>query len=155
MNNKVFIVMKLIITEEQLKKVKLITEGQEVVHTFMSKSDEIKDILNRLYSKLSFSTLSELIEGDVDLDVIGNKIDQLRTVLYTHYKKSEMFFNSIPEDEFDNDNNWWRLQEKMEDTYQLVSYKKIDGLEDLVDSLKTIVESEVEEYFKDIKKLDI
>ena len=147
--------MKLRITESQLKKAKLITEGQEVVHTFMTKADDIKEILNRLYSKLIFSTLAEVVEGDIDLNVITNKLEQLRTVLYTYYKKGEMFFNNMPEAEFDGDNKWGDLQMKMEDTYQEVHYNKLDVLEELIDDLKSVVDRDVEKSFKDIKKMDI
>jgi len=147
--------MKIKLTESQLKKAKLITEGQEVVHTFMTKSDDIKEIINRLYSKITFSTLAEIIEGDVDLNVITNKLEQLRTVLYTYYKKGEMFFNNMSEEDFYSDNKWEELQMKMEDTYQDVHYHKLDILEKLVEDLKSIVDNDIEKNFKDIKKMDI
>lgn len=155
MNNQVFISMKLRITESQLKKAKLITEGQEVVHTFMTKADDIKEIINRLYSKVTFATLAEIIEGDIDLNVITTKLEQLRTVMYTYHKKGEMFFNNMPEDEFYSDQKWDDLQMKMDDKYQEVLYHKLDVLEELIESLKDIKDGDIEKSFKDIKKLDI
>lgn len=147
--------MKLRITESQLKRAKLITEGQEVVHTFMTKAEDIKEVINRIYTKLTYATLVEILEGDIDLDVISNKLTQLRTVLETYHTKGDMFFNHMPEDIFHSDKKWEDLQDKMEDMYQEVTYHKLDFLDELVEDLKSIVGRDFEKSFKDIKKMDI
>lgn len=147
--------MKIKLTESQLKKAKLITEGQEVVHTFLTKADSIKETVNRMYSKLTFTTLAEVLDGDIDLDVMKRKLEQLRTVMYTHSKKSSMFFDNIPQDVYDNDRQWEDLQAKAEDTFQEVTYHKIDVLEELIDSLLDFTTGDITKNFKDIKKLDL
>lgn len=147
--------MKLRITESQLKNVKLITEGENAVDSFMSKSVEVSDTLNKLYNKLTFSTISEVISGEIDLDSIDNKLQQLNTVLYTYYKRGENYFNEIPEVEYDNNPKLGDLQMKMEDIYQSVSYDKLDALEDLVSNLKDILEKDINSKFSDIKNIEI
>jgi len=147
--------MKIKLTESQLKKAKLITEGQEVVHTFLTKADDIKEIINRMYSKLSFATLAELVDGDVDLGIMTHKLEQLRTIIHTHNKKSEMFFNSMGEEEFYANPKWEQLQNKVEDAYQEVLYDKLDVLEEFIEGLQELGDGEVAKNFKDIKRMDL
>jgi len=146
--------MKIRLTEAQMKRVQLITEGKDRVDVFLNKADEIKDKVNRLYSKITFTTLAELLEGESDLSVYINQLEQWRTVLYTHFKRADDFFNNMPEDVYYE--KWEDLHNKVDDTHQEVSYNKIDVLEDLIEKLKDFAEDDIEEkYFKDIKKIDI
>jgi len=147
--------MKLIITETQLKKIRLITEGQEVVHTYLTKADDIKEKINRLYSQLVFSTFAEIIDGDIDLDTMSNKLENLRKTLYTHFRKGEMFFSDMGSDVFHSDSKWDTLQQKLKDTHQEVYLDKSDVLSGLLTNLSKIVKKNVESSFKDTKKLDI
>lgn len=149
------LVMKVRLTELQLKKVKLITEGQERTHIFLQKADEIKEKVNRLYSKITFTTLAELLEGESDLSVYLNKLEQWRTIMYTHYKRVTDFFNMMSDKEFYNNPKWEELQMKVDDTFQHIVYEKINTMEDLIEKLKDFAESNIEEKFKDIKKADI
>lgn len=147
--------MKIRLTEAQVKKARLITEGQERVHVFLSKADEIKDLVNRLYGKITFTTLAELLEGESDLSVYIQKLEQWRTVLYTHQKRANDFFNSMSDEQFESDPRWQDLSEKVDDTFQEVVYDKIDVLEDLLEKLKDFAELDIENKFKDVKKIDI
>lgn len=144
--------MKIKLTESQIKKLKLITEGYEVVNTFMEKADEIKDIVNRMYSKLTFTTLAEIIDGEIDLGVMTHKLEQLRTVMYTYSKKAQMFFENIPQDKYDE---WEDLHNKFDDKYQEVLYHKIDILEELINSLEVFVQQDIKQNFTDIVKTDL
>lgn len=147
--------MKIKLTESQLKKAKLITEGQQVVHTFLKKADDIKETVNRMYSKLTFTTLAEIIDGDIDLDVMKRKLEQLRTIMYTYSKKSQMFFDNMSTQEYENNREWEDLQAKAEDAFQEVTYHKIDVLEELIDSLSEFSAGDIDKNFKDIKKIDL
>lgn len=145
--------MRIKLTETQIRTIKLITEGEEVVHTFLRKADDIKEIVNRMYSKLTFSTLAEIIEGETDLKVMLEKLEQLRTVMNTYNKKAEMFFNNMPEDLFYE--KYEALQAEYEDKYQEVLYHKIDALDEMIEELRGLAEADIEEKFKDIKKMDM
>lgn len=144
--------MKVRLTESQIKRVKLITEGQESINTFIDKADNIKELCNRLYSKLTFTTLAELLEGEADISIYQTKIQQWRTVLYTHKKKTRDFFDSLDEDEYYE--KWETVHMDLDDKNDLVD-KKLDLLEEMLDSLKGLADSDIEDHFKDIKKYDI
>lgn len=146
--------MKIRITESQLKKAKLITEGQERVNTFLEKAEDIKDKVNRLYGKITFSTLAELLEGETGLDIILNDLVQWRTIIDTHYVRATDFFDRMPEDEY-YEKKFDGLHKKVDDINQQVGYDKIDMLEGLVENLKELADSNIEENFKDTKKIDI
>ena len=49
---------KVKLTESQYKKIKLLSEGQEVVHTFLKKAEDIKkgepESLTKIYDQLEF-----------------------------------------------------------------------------------------------------
>jgi hypothetical protein len=145
--------MKVRLTEAQLKRAKLITEGNERVDTFLNKAEDIKEKVNRLYSKITYTTLAELLEGESDLGVYLQKLEQWRTVLYTHHKRASDFFQNMPEEEYYD--KWEDLDTKVDDTFQEVVYHKVDVLEEIIEKLKDFAESDVEEKFKDIKKIDI
>lgn len=145
--------MKIKLTESQITKARLITEGQERVQVFLQKADDIKDKVNRLYSKITFTTLAELLEGESDLSIYLNQLEQWRTIMYTHHKRASDFFQNMPEETYYD--KFEDLDMKVDDTFQAVVYDKIDVLEDIIDKLKDFAESDVEEKFKDIKKIDI
>jgi uncharacterized coiled-coil DUF342 family protein len=145
--------MKIRLTETQLQKAKLITEGKQRIDIYLNKADDIKEKVNRLYSKITYTTLAELLEGESDLSVYLNKLERWRTVLYTHYRRADEFFQNMSDDEYHD--KFEDLHTKVNDTHQEVEYQKIDVLEDLIEKLKDFAESDVEDKFKDIKKMDI
>jgi hypothetical protein len=148
--------MKVRLRETQIKKAKLIIEGQESINTFMTKADEIKELCNRLYSKLTFTTLSELLEGEADISIYQTKIQQWRTVLYTHNKKARDFFDNMSEEQYEAEyySKWQDIDYSVDDKNKDVD-KKLDLLEEMLDALKGLADSDIENHFKDIKKLDI
>ncbi len=145
--------MKVRLTESQLLKARLITEGHEFVNTFTTKADEIKEIVNRMYTTLTFTTLAEIIDGDTDLSIMLHKLTQLRTIMFTHHRKITNFINNLPPEE-DHD-KWSEIDEKCEDIFQEVVYHKIDVLEDLISSLNDFAEAKIDNNFKDIKQVDL
>lgn len=144
--------MKVRLTESQIKKVKLITEGREILNKFLEKVDTIRDKVNRLYTKITYTTLAELLEGESDLEVYLGDLEIWRTVLHTHYNRSKDFFNKVTSDEY---NKWEDLDTKVKETYEEIQTQKIDALEDLISKMKDFAEEDIESYFKDVKKLDI
>jgi hypothetical protein len=148
--------MKVRLTESQVRKAKLITEGQESINTFMTKADDIKELCNRLYSKLTFTTLAELLEGEADISIYQTKIQQWRTVLYTHNKKVRDFFDNMSEEQYEAEyySKWQDIDINVEDKNNSVD-KKLDLLEEMLDALKGLADSDIENHFKDIKKFDI
>ena|SRR5690348_2333150 len=145
--------MKIKLTEAQLGRVKLITEGQERVDVFFKKVEDINERANRLFSKITYTTLSELLEGEADLSIYQQQLDHWRTVLHTHYKRVGDFFQHMSDEEFDS--KWMDTDIKVDSAYQNLSYKKLDMLDDMIEGLKKISESNIEEYFKDIKQIDM
>lgn len=145
--------MKVRLTEAQLKKAKLIVEGEERIGVFKEKAEDIKETVNRLYSKLSFTTLAEILEGEVDLSVIRRQLERLRTIMYTHKDRVNKFFNEMSEEEFYA--NWDGKDIELDSLFQDITYKKIDVLDDLLKKLEEFADSDIEANFKDIRKLDL
>jgi len=145
--------MKVKLRESQLNKARLITEGREIIDTFITKGDETKEVVNRMYSQLTFTTLAEIIDGNSDLSIMLRKLEQLRTVMYTHKNKVESFFKGLPDEEFET--KWEEADTKCDDIFQEVVYHKIDVLEDLIEELNKFAEANIDNNFKDIKKIDL
>ena len=146
--------MRIKLTESQIRRAVLITEGQEVVHTFLKKADDIKEDLNRMYSKLAYTTLSEIIDGDMDLSIMINKLIQKRTVMETYHRKGEMFFKELEKSKSYTD-EWGILEDKFKETYIEVFEGKLYALDDLLDGLKKFSDENIDDYFKDIKRIDL
>ena len=145
--------MKIILTESQLKRVRLITESQELANKFLRKADDIKEKVNRIYSKLIFSTLSEMIDGDIDLSDTLKSLMPLSEILRTHYNNAMFYFDNLPKNELDNEMG--TLQSKVEETFKNVLDVKIYGLENLISGLDSSIRNGVANDFKDVRKINL
>jgi hypothetical protein len=146
--------MKIILTESQVRKI-LITEGEELAHRFLRKADDIKEDVNRGYSKLSFSVLAELMEGNNELGAMRNKFDAQRVSLKTHGDKAMEYFEKTSQTNMLNSGGGTSLYGKVSETYTEILDDKLDSLIYLIDRLIDIRDANIEEKFKDIKRMDV
>ena len=147
--------MKIILTEEQLKVVKLIKENEDYVSRVKSDITKLKDDINKLYSVVTFTTIAEIRDKESDVDVMKQKIEVISDKKdnlddkVSNYEQSNMNYDgdwSDPSAEKDYNDMDMAL-------YNLTP--KIYALDNIIDGMITASEPENHEPFKDIKPINI
>jgi hypothetical protein len=147
--------MKVRLTEGQYDMVRLLKEGEESIEVFKSKAVSVNDAVNRVFNKLTFSTIAEILDGDFEIKTINDDLDQLEATLDKDWKKVEFFLNQKwKEDEDDFFDNWDDINGKLDDIHSDV-IKKIEIIRDLLDNMITLMDSDIEEAFKDNRPINI
>ena len=146
--------MRIKLTESQIRKV-IITEGEELAHRFLRKAEDIKEETNRAYSKLSFSVLAELLEGETELGALKKKFTSHYKTLNTHGGKAINYFERIGRTNMTNDNGGTSLYGEVSEVYTEMIDDKLSSLLYLIDALIDLGDANIEEKFKDIKRMDV
>jgi len=147
--------MKIILTEEQLKVIKLLKENTVYADRMKENIKDLKDDCNKLYSVMTFTTLAELRDNDSDagimkqkFEIIENKKDSLDKQLFTFEQRNMNY-----------DGDWY--DPKLEEDYNEMDIAlhnlgpKIDSLGQIVDYLEAASEPDIHIPFKDVKPIDL
>ena len=136
---------KIIVTESQYK---VIEESENVIADFDTWADDTIKLINSQFGRLAFATLADILDGDVDLEVIKNKINQIEKVQYSKFKRVEDFFNNhTSEDEYWE--KWEETHRKIEDRNSIIT-NKVEIIDEMVNTFITLIEMDAEKYFSDI-----
>lgn len=92
--------MKLILTEEQLKLVKLIKENIDFAEQTKDKIKDIKENIDRLYNIITFTTIAEIRDGETDILVIERKVEELDNKIMNISRKVSDYFDRYDEDTY-------------------------------------------------------
>lgn len=90
--------MKVILTEEQLRLVKLIKENSEFSEQTKDKIKDIKDNIDRLYNIITFTTIAEIRDGEADILVLERKVGELDNRITIIERKVSDYFDRYDED---------------------------------------------------------
>ena len=136
--------MKVILTEDQVKLVKLIKENTEFSDKVKDAIKDLKDTLNKMYSVLTFTTIAEIRDGETDILVYQQKYETLDDKYNNLRRKVDAF-----EQRYMDENGDWPnpLMGEIYDDLDMRLYNlspKVDGLGLLIDTLLPI--SKVDEY---------
>tara|TARA_R100001510_G_C7642584_1_gene200164 strand:- start:584 stop:967 length:384 start_codon:yes stop_codon:yes gene_type:complete len=109
--------------------------------------------INNIYSTITFTTLDEIIKGEMDLNSIWWSLSKINDSSYEKRKSVEKKLNKLSDEDFDT---WgYKLQNEVDDLHNLLDWK-IMTLQGLLDNLGSFVDYEgIEKYFKDVKQIDI
>lgn len=134
--------MRVILTEEQLKLVRLIKENTEFYEKIKTRVDEIKKNADGLYNIITFTTIAEIRDGETDISVMERKVKELDNILYNIGKKVSDYFERYDEETYfakklDD------VQNDLEDRIRTVD-KKLMALDSIVTHLKPF--AKVDEY---------
>ena len=145
--------MKIRLTEHQYNIVKLLKEQTEFLDKYKTQMHSLKESVNKIYTKVTFSSLAEFISGEIDIDVINQELSRLDKINQNQETKLGDFFDKMPEDEYNK--HWSRIHMKLEDLPRIIFWK-INALENLIGTIKTFIEdSDISKKFDDIKPTEI
>lgn len=88
------------ITENQYQLVKLLKENIDFAEKTKDKLSNLKKTANKLYNILTFATIAELRDGDIDLGVIEIKVDKIFDNLSNVDTKISNYFNRYDEETY-------------------------------------------------------
>ena len=140
---------KIILTESQFEKIKLLKENTDVIAKFEALCAKKVEALNKLYSKISNISVIEIIQGVVDIDGLTAYLNRLEDELNKANRNAYSIVNNLPESDLDL---------KIDNATSRVS-DKISSLNLILLSLEQIQKYEREhklsKSFEDAKPLDI
>jgi hypothetical protein len=125
-----------------------------VLENYKYKLNDIKSRCNNIYNNITFTSIGDILEDVIDLDILDSEVYNMSTETYEYYKTiSKKIENAnLSDEDYDN------LDGLAYDLYKDVD-NKLTTLEDIVDDLKSLKErfddNDSQKIFNDIKKLDI
>jgi hypothetical protein len=137
---------KIIITEAQYQVIK---ESENVISDFRDTCDDIIKITNAQFGRLAFSSMADVLDGDIDLDVVDRKMHELEMRYYNGSKRvSDFFKHHTSEDEY------WEKWERVDQELEGLGYKalhKIEAIQSMISVLQNLADLDAEERFSDIQ----
>ena len=134
--------MRVILTEEQLKLVRLIKENTEFSEMINSRVEEVKKNADGLYNIITFTTIAEIRDGETDISVMEQKVKNLDSILMNLSRKVSDYFKRYDEDTYFA-KKLDEVEGDLEDRIRTVD-KKIMALDRIVTQLKPF--AKVNEY---------
>ncbi len=145
--------MRIRLTESQVKELKLINEGVEVLKDFEKSISDLNDDMNMLYNKLTFSSLAEILDGAPDLKLILQEMHRLDNVYLTKNEKMTDFFNNgVSKEEYWA--KWDKIHQKLENLGTKF-VRKHNIIHQMAHNLQEIIENDPKKGFGDIEKREI
>ena len=124
--------MRIQLTETQFALAKRINEGVDISRKIIDGIKDVKDDADKLYSIITFTTVAEFRDGDADVGVLDQRVEQLAD--RTNKLSSKVY--EFEQTNMDYDGNWYnpRLEQVYKDMdmaiYQL--NPKITALENII-----------------------
>jgi hypothetical protein len=141
--------MKIKITENQFKQIKLIMENEEPLAKFRQLCAEKAAELDKIYSKITFESIGDILSMNLDMKSIGKMVYNIEDFMYKA-KKQYMNIYAVDDD--------GQIEEAIDDMADVVKDKAsnltliLDKLEDIQDYQD---EFNLTAQFKNIKPLEI
>lgn len=142
--------MKIILTEDQFELLKLIKENENKIYYFQSEFNKKTEELNKLFTKINFISVSELIGGEIDVESFLDDITRLDESNFNIKSEMSEYFESFDDDKFE------KIYNSLENLYS-VNSKKINLISTILISLKDLVDGSEGglEIFSDIKSINL
>ena len=141
--------MKIKITEEQAKRLKLIKENADPLTYFEQHCVKLIAEINKVYGKVININVAEILSGEVSISELSKHLDKIEDSLRVYEKKAYAYIETLPEEDLDV---------RIDDAYYKVN-QKLTPLQLMVMDLERFQNSSEEhkltEPFKDVKPMDI
>jgi hypothetical protein len=146
--------MKIILTENQVKLLKLINENEDVLNQFTNRISAVNKALNKFYTDINFISLAELLNGEVDVKLLIQKSDNLDNEQHKIGTDMERYFNSFGEDAYFD--KWVAIHDKL-DSLNHKNYDKINVISSILMDLDSLVDANenTKNLFSDIKSVNL
>ena len=106
--------MKIKITEGQAKRLKLISENTDELSRFIYLCDVKVQEINKIYNKVSFITIAEILNHEVNMVEINTVLDKIEHDVLRSNNKAYASIKHLPEE---------GLDEKIDKAYEKVNSK--------------------------------
>lgn len=154
--------MKIILTEDQVNLIKMLNEQTEFVDKVKEHIKSLKENSNRIYNLITFVTIAEIRDGELDIPKMEQRIEKLDNEISNISRKVSEYYDRFPEEEY--------YAKRMDDIHLDLENrigtvnKKIMALGDIISHLKPF--AKVNEYgegrdndwdkpFDDVKPMNI
>jgi len=138
--------MRIKITEEQAKRLNILTEDSYPIVNLEQFVKLKMDIVDAFFSKLINLSISDVLNDDGKLQVIKDRVEIMDKALSDHYVRAVRYIENLPDNPEDEE-----LLTRCEDAKHEIS-NKLQTLIDLISSLEKLSEeSKNQEYFKFFK----
>jgi hypothetical protein len=122
------------------------------IEDYKNQVSKIENTVNAVYSRLTFSTIAEVLEEEIDLRGLWNTNHKLNMKLHSLYNEAYDMLEYVPEEELDD------MDMVIDDINSKVG-DKLDALDTLIDSLEEILNKDdeygIKKHFQDIKQINI
>jgi Na+-transporting NADH:ubiquinone oxidoreductase subunit NqrC len=141
--------MKIKITEQQAKRLRLIKEDIDVLSQFEQLCKVNSQEMDKLYMKLSDLSVAEILNNEVSLEEMESYVRNIEAKLMDANRKAYSYIENLPEEDLDLriDNAFDKANGKVS-SIQLIIY----GLKDLQNSAE---EHNLTKDFANLKPIDI
>lgn len=146
--------MRIILTENQVKLLKLINENEDVLNQFTNRISAVNKALNKFYTDINFISLAELLNGEVDVKLLIQKSDNLDSEQREIRVNMEKYFKSFGDDAYFD--KWVVIHDNL-DSLNHKNYDKINVISSLLMDLDSLVDSNenTKNLFYDIKSVNL
>lgn len=135
--------MKLVITENQYKMLKVVNESIKDVEPYIEDIKKIGEEVNRLYNLVLTINVGDVIDGTSDYKKYKEKAELLENKLYNRYNLGSAEIEKIPEEEY------IRISIDMPVSIDQILYdeykpmdRKLGKIQDIISALQKIEETE-------------
>jgi hypothetical protein len=141
--------MKIKISESQAKRLQLIKEETNPLIGFEQFCKVKIQEINKLYTNISHVSIGEIVNHEIDMTKINNRLEEIETSLNEMNKKAYDYINNLPESDLD-----LRIDRASDSvSNKLTSLQLIIG--DLEKIQKLVLDHNLGNSFSDIKPIDI
>jgi Na+-transporting NADH:ubiquinone oxidoreductase subunit NqrC len=141
--------MKIKITEQQAKRLRIIKEDIDILSQFEQLCKVNSQEMDKLYIKLSDLSVAEILNNEVSLEEMESYVRNIEAKLMDANRKAYSYIENLPEEDLDLriDNAFDKANGKIS-SIQLIIY----GLKDLQNSAE---EHNLTKDFANLKPIDI
>jgi len=149
---------KIRLTEGQFDMVQRISEADDTFDWYFTEMEKLNQAMNAIYKRLTFSTLAEIIDGDIDISVLNQKIEQIADAADKLKIKVDAQAKRVPQEEWEA--NYQDLDLKLDNIHHAVALHKRGALEHMVEVIESILrrsetKAPLGQLFSDIKTIDL
>lgn len=149
---------KIRLTEGQVDMLQRISEADNAFNWYLKEMGNLNKEINGLYKRITFSTLAEFIDGDLDISVLKHKLEDIDRRADKLKAKVDSQIKKISDEEWEA--NYRDLDIKLDDMHHKISLHKYNALHDIISTVEDIVRKNesgepFSKIFGDIKGLKV
>jgi hypothetical protein len=130
--------------------IQILSEADVDLSSYFKSMAKLEQEINNIYNRLTFSTIAEIIDGDIDLHAISSKIYEIDRMGNNFYRNTEAAISRMGDEVFE------KYDDQLFTTNHNLSRKTM-AVEDLIEVLTKLVHDDgkhpIKLLFSDIKPI--